>query len=179
MKKISNLILENALEKCSPINIAGVERSPLLIHYGANKYMPEKFSPIKNRNHQKPVHGTGLWTSPMDSNTDWRDYIRDDGWEERHESVKIFFVVCLYADAKIFVIDSEDDLQKAPLIDYKGYEPRKNIDFEAAAKKYDAIWLTEKGQIDTRHAYPVKLFGWDIESVLILNPNCIFPVDEL
>jgi hypothetical protein len=42
------------------------------------------------------------------------------------------------------------------------------IDFEAVVKSgIDAIWLTEDA---IRHK---EFYGWDCESVLILNSNCI------
>ena len=47
------------------------------------------------------------------------------------------------------------------------------IDFKEASKTWDAIFLTEKGQRETRFTHPKNLYGWDCESVLILNSNII------
>jgi hypothetical protein len=151
----------------APLLIAGVRRCPLLIHYGSDKYIPEKVLPVKNDSWVKPKRGGGLWTSPIDSKWGWKDWNNDSDF--RDCDVKKSFTVCLKSDAKIFVIDSLDDLKKSPLID--GCFARV-LDFELIAQNYDAIWLTEKGQNETHLSYPIDLYGWDCETVLVLNPNC-------
>lgn len=149
------------------LNIAGVSRCPLLIHYGLDKFIPEKVLPVKNDNWVKPKKEGGVWTSPVDSNWGWKDWNEDEQFAECDQ--RNSFTVCLKKDAKIFVIDSLNDLKNAPLT--YGYSI-KVLDFERIAKKYDAIWLTEKGQKATHFSYPLNLCGWDCETVLILNPDC-------
>ena len=52
------------------------------------------------------------------------------------------------------------------------------IDFEAMVQRgIEGIYLTEKGQIDTRWTSPRSLYGWDCETILILNENCIKSVE--
>jgi len=46
--------------------------------------------------------------------------------------------------------------------------------FELLATMCDAIWLTEKGQNETHLSYPISLYGWDCESVLIINGECCY-----
>lgn len=84
-------------------------------------------------------------------------------------NVRNSFTVCLKEDAKIFVINSLEDLKNSPLNNEHG---EKVLDFERISKKYDAIWLTEKGLNQTHYAYPLDLYGWDCETVLILNNDC-------
>jgi len=49
-----------------------------------------------------------------------------------------------------------------------------SIDFESLANHYDAMWLTETGEISTRLLCQDRnLYGWDCESVLIFNKECI------
>lgn len=43
--------------------------------------------------------------------------------------------------------------------------------------KYEAIWLTAKGQSETHYSNPTNLYGWDCESVLIMNSKCVIPID--
>ena len=151
----------------APLLIAGVSRCPLLIHYGSDKFIPEKVLPVKNDNWVKPKRDGGLWTSPIDSKWGWKDW--NDCEQFRDCDEQNSFTVYLKPDAKIFVIDSLEDLKDAPLID--GYSKRV-LDFEFLAQKYDAIWLTEKGQNETHLSYPIDLYGWDCETVLILNADC-------
>ena len=50
-------------------------------------------------------------------------------------------------------------------------------DFEKMVKMgYDAIYLTDKGQMETRFTMP-DLYGWDCECVLVMNPDCVTQVE--
>lgn len=154
------------LPQTKPLLIAGVSRCPLLKHYGATAYLPEKVLPVKNDNWVKPKEG-GLWTSPTDSKWGWREW--NDMEQFRDCDERNSFIVRLKENAKLFIIDSFEDLKNAPLLDshYK-----RVLDFEYLATKYDAIWLTAKGQTATHLTGDVDLYGWDCETVLILNPDC-------
>lgn len=155
------------LLQTKPLLIAGVSRCPLLKHYGSDTYLPEKVLPVQNSKWIKPKKEGGCWTSPVDSKWGWKDWNEGEQFAECNE--RNSFTICLKETAKIFVIDSLEDLKNAPLTD--GYSTRV-LDFEAIAKYYDAIWLTEKGQNATHFSYPLNLCGWDCETVLILNPDC-------
>ena len=140
-----------------------------LRHYGSKTCDLRKFKAIKNGYWVKPSKG-GLWTSPVDSEWGWKD------WNDSEEFVvcddQNSFIVYLKEDAKILTIDSHEDLLNAPLTDML------RLDFEHIAETYDAIWLTIKGQRDTRFSYPVTLYGWDCETVLILNKKCIIKATQ-
>lgn len=153
------------------MNIAGIDRSPVMIHYGARKYLPDMIKPVKNELWVKPKGG-GLWTSPIDSIWGWKDWNKSEQYMECDE--KISFKIQLKEDCKVFVIDCLDDLLSAPLI-HDSCSQNKYIDFEKVAQSYDCIWLTEQGQRKTRFSRPVNLYGWDCETVLILNNKCCSP----
>ena len=40
------------------------------------------------------------------------------------------------------------------------------MDWEQISKEYDAVMLTEEGEIITRFSTPLSLHGWDCESTL-------------
>lgn len=153
------------------LNIAGTERSPLVSHYGSIEFDASKFLPVKNGKWVKPEQG-GLWTSPVDSSYGWKDWNEMSDYMDCEEDNS--FVLRLNSDAKIFVIDSLQDLKNAPLIN--GWLDKQVMDFEAIAKEYNAIWLTVQGETKTRMSHPLTLYGWDCESVLILNTNCFTQV---
>lgn len=132
-----------------------------LIHYGSPSYDPTLFNPIKNRGFVKPRGG--LWTSPINSKRGWKYWCERESFRDCNENNS--FKLVLNLDARVFVINSLDDLKNAPLIG-------ENIDFELLAKTHDAIWLTEIGLRETHLSYPINLYGWDCETVLILNPHC-------
>lgn len=154
------------------MNIAGIERSQLIKHYGSDKYFPEKVLPVKNDKWVKPKSG-GLWTSPIDSTWGWKDWNDAEQFAECDELNS--FTLRLNDNAKVFLIDSIEDLLIAPKTN-DSYFYNQYIDFEKIAQNYDCMWLTEKGQRETRLSDPINLYGWDCETVLILNGKCCHQV---
>lgn len=142
----------------------------ILIHYGADKYDKSLVKPIINRNWNKPEGG--LWTCPKNSTWGWKEWATNEGFTETTDENS--FELLLKEGAKLFIIDSLQDLLNAPLFVFQVESfSQQYLDFELLATKYDAIWLTEKGQNETHHSYPTNLYGWDCETVLIMNPDCI------
>lgn len=80
-----------------------------LIHYGSCRYDPKKFKPVKNPENyglsNKPKGGTGLWTSPVDSEWGWKQ------WCEAAEFGRLTtrFTIELSKYAKVLTIDTEQD----------------------------------------------------------------------
>jgi hypothetical protein len=165
------MIKENTVENLnvSPA-FANEMLAEALVHFGATEYKPELVQPVKNENWVKPKGG--LWTSPVNSEWGWKHWCEAENFRDCNEENS--FKLLLNFDAKVFIIDSLNDLKNAPLVDYKiGSSYKKMyLDFETLAKTYDAIWLTEKGQSQTHLSRPINLYGWDCESVLIMNPYC-------
>ena len=143
----------------------------ILIHYGDDRFHPDKFESIKNCNFVKPRGG--LWASPKDSPFGWKYWCQNEDFHT--EELKDSFRFTLDKKAKILTIDS---LKRFLLVNI-AYAQAEIVfghiylDFEKIAKKYDAIYLTWKGQCETRYSYPTGLYGWDCESILILKPNYI------
>lgn len=46
------------------------------------------------------------------------------------------------------------------------------LDYEKLAEVYDGMLLTEKGETTTRYS-PISLYGWDCESIVLFNLDCI------
>lgn len=152
------------------MTIGGVKRSLVMRHFGVNEFSPEVFKKPENGDWIKPKKG-GLWTSPTDSKWGWGDWCRAEDF--RTETLKNHFLIKMNPDARILVIDSLADLQAMHF--KKLIEPQRlscKIDFEKIAEDYDAIWLTEKGESETRYSRPLTMYGWDVETVLILNIDC-------
>ena len=146
-------------------DIAGQARSSRLIHYGSSSFDREEFNPILHNGWVKPEGG--LWTSPVDSKYGWKQWCTmEDAFTE---TLTKHFYLNLTPEARIYVIDSLEDLHQCPkcmgLLD-------QVIDFPKMAREYDAIWLTTRGQQVTRYSFPMNLYGWDCESVLLLNAHC-------
>ena len=134
-----------------------------LITYGkGKKFISSKFTPIENIPFFVKPKG-GLWASPVNAAWGWREWCKIEEFGDISNNFTFVF------DGNVFVIDSISSAASMPWIDHD-----KSIDFEKMLELgYDAIYLTEKGQKETRFSTP-SLYGWDCECVLIMNPECIF-----
>lgn len=151
----------------------------VLIHYGDAKFSKRKFLPIRNAGWIKPTGG--LWTSPVNSKHSWKSWCK--GADFRDCKKEPFFKLRLKEDSRIYIVETPEDIKRLP--EYSDDSIRTLIqsiarpaffahtpDFEAISKSYDAIWLTAKGERNTRFSSP-SFYGWDCETVLILNKKAI------
>lgn len=123
----------------------------------------ELMSQIKNKNFIKA--DGGLWTSTYENDTsEWIDWcIEQDFWTTDY---RVKWLLSINPNARILKIDNLLDLKKA----YLQYGSNiggviKTLDFEKIAGHYDGVWLTSKGQYETRLSHPISLYGWDCECV--------------
>ena len=139
-----------------------------LIHYGAPAYNPALFMPISDEPYFVKPKG-GLWASPVDSSWGWADWCEEENFGSLDESFNLDFV------GNLLVIDNYDDLDALPWIEgmYRAFPSFQCLC--VGGFYYDAIHLTVRGERETRYSRPRSLYGWDCESVLILNPNSIYP----
>lgn len=143
-----------------------------------------KLFPIEIRNSRelywcKPEGG--IWCSPVGSNFGWEDC--DAGEQFIQEGMT---KIELKLEGEFIIIDTYEDLNKLPWNKFCGSPNIELIDFENVVREgVDAIYLTEEGQRQTKYPYGFgvdwsftnekfrNLYGWDCESVLILNHKCI------
>jgi hypothetical protein len=147
-------------------------RNFALIHYGSDEFRKELFRDVRNSYWVKPEGG--LWTSPVNSQWGWKDWC--DAEQFRECDKQNSFIVHLKPGTKVVVIDGKKDFEK--LLETHGLDmpfmKRQGPDFEKLfGDGYQAIWLTEKGQQETRFTFPSSLYGWDVETVLILDKNSV------
>lgn len=114
-------------------------------------------------------HGS-LWCAPLDSAYGWIDWCRAESYGDIDHKQRVILDV---DTSNFVVIDSVVDMEtKLPWYQIHGLF--QAIDFEAmVGQGIDGMHLTEKGQIDTRWSEPRSLYGWDCETILILNERCI------
>lgn len=136
-----------------------------LIHYGADGYEPALFAPISDEYPRNKPSG-GLWTSPVVSEYGWKEWSIENSYGdlERHFHLKF--------SGTVLEIDS--------VLDMDGFtwlgERYEGISFEALCCPHfvcDAVHLTEQGESVTRYTHPRSMYGWDCETMLILNPASI------
>ena len=147
--------------------------STAYIHYGSSKFDPEAFKKIKNVPFSvKPVGG--LWASPKDipEAYTWKKWCEDNAFRECDDADSFSFT--LIPDANVFLISHASDLKKLPKTDenYIFGGESVYIDFEQCLRDgIDAIHLCCVGGLG--HDLYFSLYGWDCDSLLVLNPDCI------
>lgn len=143
-----------------------------VIHYGSDQYSTGKFNPVGNRELFSKPRG-GLWTSPVNSVHSWKDWCI---YNDFHlDELKKSFTLLINKGARILIINDVTDLINLPKIDYSNTGMNlfcNYYDFEKIAEEYDAIHLTARGEVNTRITTMDNLYGWDCETVFIMNPKC-------
>lgn len=118
---------------------------------------------------------SGLWTSTWDKGaSDWMRWCRA---EEFRTDFRQVWLLQPETDARVYRIDGMPDLIElckrwpgsSPLPDIRPGEMM--VDWLAVEGEYDAVWLTERGQWETRLPPPPlpDLYGWDCESTCWFN----------
>lgn len=145
------------------------------VHYGQERYMPEWFSEIKNRNGSWNKPRGGLWCSFERSPRNWARWCKAENFHV--DDLNISFKVKIKLGARIFSISNVSDLKYIPI--KEGYESRPSYsyniapDFEELAKHYDGIIF----DLSSDPRLYDHLYGWDVDSLLIMNPD-MFLYDE-
>lgn len=136
----------------------------IYIHYGHAAFDPSLFVKIRNNSPwNKPIGG--LWASPVNATFGWKDWCEAEEFRECIENNSFKFTL---PGANVLTINSVEDLRKAPTLDYNGIG--WIIDFERCIKLgYDAIELN----ISKSHELYWELYGWDCDSILVMNPDKI------
>jgi len=134
----------------------------------------------------KPEGRNLLWTSPVNSEYGWEDWCLEES--PNWISGKQRWMLNLDSAARVYVIDGHDDLCR--LVDECGVIESssqlldtvfvdKYPDWPNIARHYDAVWLTLKGETETRFTLPLTLYGWDCETVCVFRADKVEVVKEL
>lgn len=151
------------------------------IHYGADIFDPEKVDIHNNPWRNKPENG--FWGTPEGSLNNWKEWCLSNKYRTETLGRRIRFR--LKEDARVYVVNSEEKENAIPLqqIDeamiLKGinqYQPiaSRIYDFEALKREgYDAVEV----DISECPGLLIIMFGWDCDSILILNPEVVQVID--
>ncbi len=146
------------------------------IHYGNDKFDINKFETISNDSIMPTKPSGGFWASRIDSDYSWKDYCIKQGYDIDLDKYVIFSID---NKARILTIDNYKKLEDLPQLDTKKGIYRDNLytklDFEKLSEKYDAIEVF----ISRMDELYFQLFGWDCESILIMNPKIITPEEKV
>lgn len=150
--------------------------SKTYIHYGGSEFSKEIFNPVKNSNFIFTKPAGGLWASDVNAEFGWIDWCRAEGY--RVSRLVESFAFNISDDAKVLLIDSISKLESLPTIGREnpfgsvfGIRNTEYIDFEKLAEEYDAMEVLITSDPDLYYA----LYGWDCDSILIMNPAIVKP----
>lgn len=142
------------------------------ITYGWDHFNKDKFVPVRNNNYINKPFG-GLWACNAKSN-DWYNFCKSEDFKA--ESLSKHFKFKLSADARILMFDSVYNVLYCPQIKDPiiMFDNIKSVypDFEEISKYFDAIWYSK-----SRYQLYYMLYGWDVDSLLVLNPDIIIPTN--
>lgn len=136
------------------------------IHYGDNKFDINKFNHIVNRpEFTKPIGG--FWGSRVNAEFGWKDWCIENEFKADLDN---YFEFELKDNAKILIINNIEQLEKLPQVNNKiTFKIWKCLDFEKLSKEYDAIEIL----ISKDHRLYQEVYGWDCDSILVMNPRVI------
>lgn len=141
--------------------------SDTYIHYGHRCFVPELFEEIKNKPSMCKPHG-GLWASPVNAEFGWKDWCKENGYFVKNMGESFKFR--LRYDAEVLHLRKFSDVKAMPKL--KSGQPASWYcpDFEKMLA--DGIDAIELHISDDQKLYDA-LYGWDCDSILVMNPSVI------
>lgn len=169
----------------------------IYIHYGAKEFNPAINFPIKNRPYRWNKPYGGLWASRINSSFGWKDWVRRENFIKDCE-INNSFMFVLSEVSNVKQISTLDQLFELPKINEDelcsgGLEnifcdiPEQSqfghyIDFEKCLNSgIDAIelcWYGNEYKYIRHGDLHFALFGWDCDSIVILNPDILQIIDK-
>lgn len=149
------------------------------IHYGSKQFDKERFTPIQNcypRN--KPIGG--LWASEVGARYGWKRWCEGENYRTDHYREDNYFKFTIAENAKILTLLCADDVKAMPMLGKAGVVDYKPDFEEIMSLGYDAIdyrLSDEVGAFAFDSLYWC-LYGWDCDSILILNKDIVIPITE-
>lgn len=152
----------------------------IYIHYGHPFYNKDFVNKIENVMCFVKPYG-GLWASRVNAKYGWYDWCTDN--EFRLDKLNTHFKFVLTDDARVVQLRSVDDIytnelpQLHPIIEqshsiYLDFEKCVSIGIDAIEVTLDTdnkpFWDTLRW----------ALYGWDCDSILILNPEIVCPISD-
>ena len=142
------------------------------IHYGHTKFDKNMFATIRNVDCSTKPRG-GLWASDVNAKHGWKEWCESNEFRDCNKENSFTFT--LSDNAKVLYIESVNDLQSLPKGKDKlglNFSLWTLLDFEKLAETYDAVEVSISSDFDLYY----QLYGWDCDSIVIMNPDVIIEV---
>jgi hypothetical protein len=178
MKK-RNILAENKLQRIITetvkrvLNETKYTKGMIFVSYLKDEYIQKAFKPIQYDGTASILNKcrNGLWASPIDSIYGWKQWCE----EEEFPLGNNLFTFKLKDNAKIYVIDNYEDLEKISTM--KDKFGMRYINFKQLLdNNYDGIYASENAVVTLRYIDNDNiqdLSSWDVESLCVFNPNAI------
>lgn len=144
------------------------------IHYGHKEFDENMFVKISNSPYFRTKPDGGLWASDVEAKYGWKDWCKAENFRDRIEENSFEFV--LTDNAKVLCINSVNDLRKLPKAEDDEFliSSWVTLDFEKLSKMYDVIEVNISNDWDLYFT----LYGWDCDSIVVMNPEVIEDIRE-
>jgi len=145
------------------------------------KYDPKKFKKAGNDTRFIVKPTGGLWACPFvpDKGSKWVEWCIGNDFGDIDIDSPVTFIR-FKDNAEFVLIDSFDDLMN--VLSRFEYRPKgapdvvfklnRYIDFEKLFSKFSGIYLTDRGEVETRMTRP-SMYGWDVETVFVFDKSVV------
>ena len=167
--------IKESVEEGGPITATGAQRFKTV---GIGDFDRSKF--VTPRQHSYPHRNKpegGMWASPVgDGYYTWEKWCDEENFKPHNNDTSFEFT--LKPGSRVLRIDSKDDAEHIPMAwdrpENKGNDLQQAAksmgewlpDFEELSRRYDAVMFFCSGLRN-------QLYGWDCDSLLVLNPDCV------
>ena len=141
----------------------------IYIHYGHKDFDEKLFMEITNEAFVKPRGG--LWASDVNAKYGWKDWCKDENFRDCAENNSFKFK--LKDGTRVLKIDNTEMLKTLPVIELPYKFSWITLDFEKLKEEYDVIEVL----ISEDHQLYWDLYGWDCDSLLVMNKDVIEIID--
>lgn len=143
------------------------------VHYGHREFDKNMFEKISNSPYFRTKPEGGLWASDVEAKYGWKDWCKAENFRDCTGDNSFKFV--LTDDARVLSINLVNDLEELPQVeDGFSISTWVTLDFEKLSKMYDVIEVNISNDWDLYFS----LYGWDCDSIVVMNPEVIREVGE-
>ena len=146
------------------------------IHYGNTVFDKSKFKKVENQGAWSKPTG-GFWASPVDAALGWYEWCKSEEPDWCDDNVCFTFGIS--ESANVIHIKKVEDLDNLPSLGKCLVHGIASLDFEKmCADGIDAIelHLSDDERLDRNLNF--ALYGWDCDSILIMNPEIVITEDS-
>jgi hypothetical protein len=140
------------------------------IHYGHDHFDKDLFTYVNNTDTIVGKPKGGLWSSPVNAEYGWKDFISEgESWREEYLTKSFRFR--LNEKANILSVNTLEELERLPTLNDNRFG--KVIDYEKLVDNgYDALLINMSNDYRNFH-YDTRTMAYDVDTLLVFNPEMV------